>query len=42
VVYDMDYRMYETILENSWIFIEKKRDIWNTKHFQNSIVFYFL
>jgi len=37
-----DYRFYQRILENSWIFIEKNRDIWNTKHFQNSIVYYLL
>jgi len=37
-----DYRFYQRILKNSWIFIEKNRDIWNTKHFQNSIVYYLL
>jgi len=42
VLYYTDYRFYQRILENSWIFIEKNRDIWNTKHFQNSIVYYFL
>ena len=27
---------------NSWTFIDKNRDILNTKHFQNSIVYYLL
>jgi len=40
VLYYTDYRFYQGILENSWIFIEKRRDFWNTKHFQNSIVYY--
>jgi len=35
-----DYRFYQRILENSWILIMKNRDIVNTKHFQNSIVYY--
>jgi len=35
-----DYRFYQRILENSWIFTEKNREIWNAKHFQNSIVYY--
>jgi len=39
VLYYTDYRFYHRILENSWIFIEKIRDIWNTKHFQNSIIY---
>jgi len=42
VLYYTDYRFYERILESSWIFIEKNRDIWNTKHFQNSIIYYLL
>jgi len=42
VLYYTDYRFYQRFLENSWIFIEKNRDIWNMKHFQNSIVYYFL
>ena len=37
-----DYRFYQRILENSWILIKKNRDIVNTKHFQNSIVYYLL
>jgi len=37
-LYYTDYRFYQTILENSWIFAKKNRDIWNTKRFQNSIV----
>jgi len=37
-----DYRFYQRILENSWIFFKKNRDIVNTKHFQNSIVYYLL
>jgi len=40
VLYYTDYRFYQRILENSWIFIEKNRHIWNTKHFQNSIIYY--
>ena len=39
---DLLYGFYKRILENSWIFIEKNRDILNTKHFQNSIVYYLL
>jgi len=35
-----DYRLYDRILENSWVCIEKNREIWNTKHFHNSIVYY--
>jgi len=42
VLYYTDYRFYQRILENSWIFIVKNTDIWNTKHFQNSIVHYLL
>ena len=42
VLYYTNYRFYQRILENLWIFIEKNRDIWNTKHFQNSIVDYLL
>ena len=42
VLYYTDYRFYQRILENSWIFIKKNRDILNTKHFQNSIVYYLL
>jgi len=42
VLYYMDYRFYQRILENSWIFTKKNRDIWNTKHFQNSNVYYLL
>jgi len=38
----MDYRFYHRILKSSWIFIKKNRDIWNTKHFHNFIVYYFL
>ena len=41
MIYCTDYRFYQTILENSWIFI-KRTDILNTKHFQNSIVYYLL
>jgi len=37
-----DYRFYQRILENSWILIKKNRDIVNTKHFQNSILYYLL
>jgi len=37
-----DYRFYQRILENSWVFLEKNREIWNTKHFQNFIVYYLL
>jgi len=37
-----DYRFYQRILENSWILIKKNRVIVNTKHFQNSIVYYLL
>jgi len=37
----MDYRFYQRILENSWIFIKKHRDTLYTKHFQNSIVYFF-
>jgi len=39
-LYYKDYRFYQRILENSWILIKKNRDIVNTKHFQNSIVYY--
>jgi len=42
VLYCTDYRFYHRILGNSWIFIKKKRDTLNTKHFQNSIVYYLL
>jgi len=42
VLYYTDYRFYQRIPKNSWIFIEKNRDIWHTKHFQNSIVYYLL
>jgi len=42
VFYYKDYRFYQRILENSWILIKKNRDIVNTKHFQNSIVYYLL
>jgi len=42
VLYYTDYRFYKRILKISWIFIEKNRDIWNTKHFQNFIVYYLL
>jgi len=38
VLYCTDYRFYQRILENYWIFIEKNRDTLNTKHFQNSMV----
>jgi len=37
-----DYRFYQRILENSSILIKKNRDIVNTKHFQNTIVYYLL
>jgi len=40
VLYSTDYRFYQRILRSSWIFVKKNRDIWNTKHFQNSIVYY--
>jgi len=39
-LYYTDYRFYHRILKNSWILIKKNRDIVNTKHFQNSIVYY--
>jgi len=42
VFYSTYYRFYQRILKSSWIFIKKNRDIWNTKHFQNSIVYYLL
>jgi len=42
VLYSTDYRFYQRILKSAWIFIKKNRDIWNTKHFQNSIVYYLL
>jgi len=42
VLYCVDYRFHQRILENSWIFIKKNRDTLNTKHFQNSIVYYLL
>jgi len=42
VLYYMDYRFYHRIIENSLILIKKNRDILNTKHFQNSIVYYLL
>jgi len=42
VLYYTDYRFYQRILENSWILIKKNRDIVNTKHFQNPIVYYLL
>ena len=37
-----DYRFYQRILENSWILIKKNIDIVNTKHFQNSILYYLI
>ena len=40
LLYCTDSRFYQRILENSSIFIKKNRDILNTKHFQNSIVYY--
>ena len=40
VLYSTDYKFYQRILKSSWIFIKKNRDIWNTKHFQNSIIYY--
>jgi len=40
VLYCTDYRFFQGILENSRIFIKKNRDNLNTKHFQNSIVYY--
>jgi len=40
VFYYTDYRFFQRILENSWIFIKKNKDIWNPKHFQNSIIYY--
>jgi len=42
VLYCTDYRIYQWILENSWIFIKKNRDTLNTKNFKNSIVYYLL
>jgi len=42
VLYYTDYRFYQRILENSWILINKNRDIVNIKQFQNSIVYYLL
>jgi len=42
VLYCTDYRIYQRILENSWIFIKKNRDTLNTKNFKNSIVYYLL
>ena len=42
VLYCTDYRFYQRILENSSIFFKKNRDTLNTKHFQNSIVYYLL
>ena len=42
VLYYTDYRFYQKILENSWSLIKRNRDIINTKHFQNSIVYYLL
>ena len=42
VLYYTDYRFYHRILKNSWILIKKNRDILNTKHFQNSIIYYLL
>ena len=39
VLYHMDYRFYQKILENSWMFFKKNRDTLNTKHIQNSIVY---
>jgi len=42
VLYYTDYRFYQIILENSWILIWKNRYILNTKHFQNSIIYYLL
>ena len=42
MLYYMDYRFYHRILENSWILIKKNGDILNTKHFQNSIIYYLL
>jgi len=39
VVYSTNYRFYQRILKSFWIFIKKNRDIWNTKHFQNFIVY---
>ena len=40
VLYCTDYRFYQRILENSWIFMKKNRDTLNTKHFLNSIIYY--
>jgi len=40
VLYYTDYIFYNRILENS--LIKKNRDIVNTKHFQNSIIYYLL
>jgi len=42
VLYYTDYGFYHRILENSSILSKKNRDILNTKHFQNSIVYYLL
>jgi len=42
VLYCTDYRFYQRILENSLVFIKKNRDTLNTKHFENSIVYYLL
>ena len=41
VLYNTNYRFYQRILENSWIFIKKNIYILNTKHFQNCIVLLF-
>jgi len=40
VLYCTDYRFYQGILENSSIFIKKNRETLNTKHFQNSMLYY--
>ena len=42
LLYCTVYRFSQKILANSWIFIKKNRDTWNTKHFQYSIGYYFL
>ena len=40
MLYSVDYRFHQRILENYWIFNKKNGDTSNTKHFQNSIVYY--
>jgi len=40
LLYYTDYRFYQRIPENSRILIKKNRDIVNTQHFQNFIVYY--